>query len=114
MTRLNIGPAAQVAEGASLKFEFERMGVGFEGFVIRHQGRWVAYENRCRHLPLPLDYGDNRFFTPDGQFLVCSSHGAIYEPLTGRCVGGPCAGSTLQRLTLIEENGELIVEFEEE
>ena len=26
-------------------------------------GKLFAYENTCRHIPISLDYGDNRFFT---------------------------------------------------
>jgi nitrite reductase/ring-hydroxylating ferredoxin subunit len=88
--------------------------VKFEGFVVRFEGRLFVYENRCRHLPLPLDYGDSRFFTPDGRRLVCSSHGAEYEPATGQCVQGPCAGARLKMLPFRDDGDDLLVEVEDD
>jgi nitrite reductase/ring-hydroxylating ferredoxin subunit len=34
---------------------------------------------------------------------MCARHGAIFEPHTGRCVGGPCRGARLTPLTIREE-----------
>ena len=42
----------------------------------------------------------------------CQTHGAIYEPDTGLCVRGPCAGASLFALEIVEENG--VVWFMEE
>lgn len=100
MKRKEIAKVSELAEGASLKFDFEREGLKREGFVIRHEGTIVAYENLCRHIPLSIDYADNRFFTADGKHLICRTHGAIYEPLTGLCVRGPCEGSSLISLPI--------------
>ena len=85
-------------EGEAVKFQFQRDGISQEGFALSIGDQIVAYENRCRHLPLSLDYGDGRFFTRDGAHLICQSHGALYEPLTGLCVRGPCDGASLKRL----------------
>jgi len=75
-------------------------GIKRDGFVANFDGRFVAYENRCRHLPLTLDYADNRFFTTDGRHFICQTHGATYEPLTGLCIRGPCPGASLQPLAI--------------
>ena len=61
-------------------------------------GRVVAYENVCRHIPITLDYGDARFFNAEGTHFVCQTHGATYEPLTGKCIAGPCVGASLKPL----------------
>jgi len=105
-----VGQAASLKDGESRKFEFKRDGVRFEGFVLRAHGELFAYENRCKHHPLPLDYGDGRFFTPDGNHLVCSSHGALYEPETGKCVQGPCAGASLTAMKMSTINGMIEIE----
>ncbi len=102
----NIG---DLKDGTCRKFQFKRDGVSLEGFVIRFKGECFVYENRCRHLPLPLDYGDNQFFTPDSDYLVCSSHGAMYEPSTGECVQGPCAGARLKPLPFRSADDEILV-----
>lgn len=101
MATVTVCKAEDLKNGEGRTFQFKRDGVQFEGFVIRAGGELFAYENRCRHLPLPLDYGDDRFFTPDAKHLVCSSHGALYEPHTGKCIHGPCAGASLKPLRIV-------------
>jgi len=84
-----------------MKFTFQRgEGRPIEGFLARFQGELVAYENRCRHLPVSLDFFSGKFFSPDGQHLVCQNHNANYEPLTGLCVRGPCEGESLKALKI--------------
>ncbi|MDB6016080.1 MAG: Rieske (2Fe-2S) protein [Pedosphaera sp.] len=107
VSKVKIGRAADLAEGQTMKFQFTRKGKPTEGFVARFQGKLVAYENRCRHLPLSLDYADGRFFTRDGQNFVCQTHNAIYEPLTGLCIQGPCEGDSLKRLKFEIIEGEM-------
>lgn len=101
--------ASALKDGESLTFGFRRDGVDYDGFVIRHAGKLRGYENRCRHLPLPLDHGDGRFFDPDGRHLVCATHGATYDPSTGLCVSGPCRGARLRSLPLVEKDGRFFV-----
>jgi nitrite reductase/ring-hydroxylating ferredoxin subunit len=98
--RKSIASVRSLEEGQSLKFEFERGGQLLEGVLVCFRGRLLAYENRCQHLPLPLDYGDNRFFTKDGRHLRCQMHGAVYEPTTGVCMRGPCLGARLAALPI--------------
>ncbi len=98
MKRVRIAATAELTDGKTVKFAFARDGVKVDGFAACFKGQVVAYENRCRHIPLTLDYADNRFFTPDGQLFICQTHGAVYEPLTGYCVHGPCQGASLTAL----------------
>ncbi|MDB6064285.1 MAG: (2Fe-2S)-binding protein [Pedosphaera sp.] len=108
MSKIKIARADEVTEGNTRKFQFTRSGgKPAEGFLARFQGQLVAYENVCRHLPLSLDYDDGRFFSRDGQHFVCQTHNAIYEPLTGLCVRGPCEGQSLKPLKIEVVNGEV-------
>ena len=107
MSRIRIAPTEEVKEGKTVKFSFTRDDRPQEGFVGRFKGELFAYDNTCRHLPISLDYGDNRFFDSKIETLVCLTHGAVYEPDTGLCTRGPCAGSSLFPLEIIEEEGEL-------
>ncbi len=100
--------------GTGRKFQFKRDGVSFEGFAVCFAGELFVYENRCRHLPLPLDYGDSQFFTPGGKHLVCSSHGAMYEPSTGQCIQGPCVGARLKSLPFRSDGDDVLVVVVEE
>lgn len=103
--RVRIVETRDLAEGAVKKFEFHRHNRPVEGFVTRFQGQIVAYENVCCHVPISLDYGDNRFYSRDGQYFVCQTHGAVYEPLTGLCVRGPCTGERLKPLPIEIRDG---------
>jgi nitrite reductase/ring-hydroxylating ferredoxin subunit len=55
---------------------------------------------------------DNDFFSPDGEWLVCKNHGAVYDPATGGCASGPCGGASLYRVPLVEKEGILYAEWE--
>ena len=68
-----------------------------------------AFVNLCMHLPVPLDAGSNEFLDDDGVHLICGTHGALYRPEDGLCIWGPCEGESLERLEVVEENGELYV-----
>lgn len=105
MNPKRIASLTQVADGNTAKFQFQREGISREGFVANFNGKLVAYENRCRHLPLTLDDGDNRFFTEDGRHFVCQNHGALFEPSTGVCTRGPCEGLNLFPLRIQVTNG---------
>jgi nitrite reductase/ring-hydroxylating ferredoxin subunit len=49
-------------------------------------------------VPIPLDRDGEPLLTPDGLFLVCRNHGAVFKPEDGRCVAGPCEGESLTPL----------------
>jgi len=112
VSRIRIAAVDEVEEGKTLKFPFKRKEQPMEGFVGRFNGTLFAYENTCRHIPISLDYGDNRFFTNQGDALMCQTHGAVYEPDTGLCTRGPCAGASLFPLEVMEEDG--VLWFEED
>ncbi|MEC5386679.1 Rieske 2Fe-2S domain-containing protein [Uliginosibacterium sp. H3] len=76
-------------------------------FVIRHEGVAHAYVNRCRHIPVELDWMPGRFFDDEGVYLVCATHGALYEPASGRCAGGPCSGRGLEPVSVEERDGHI-------
>lgn len=100
-----IGRREDFPDGTSRKFTLRCGGRSLEGFAFGFDGELHAYLNRCRHIPLPMDWLDNRFFTVDEKYVVCANHGALYEPTTGECVWGPCAGARLQRVPLKVEDG---------
>jgi len=108
VTKIKIARAEDVAEGKTVKFSLPRAGARpIDGFLARFQGRLVAYENRCRHLPVSLDFHDGRFFSQDGQHFVCQNHNATYEPLTGLCIMGPCEGQSLKALKIEVVEGDV-------
>jgi nitrite reductase/ring-hydroxylating ferredoxin subunit len=103
--------ASSVSPGRSVRFRLERDGRVLDGFLVHYHGGYHAYVNRCAHVGTPLDLWPNEFFTEDGRFLICATHGALYEPDSGRCTAGPCLGAALARLPLRREGDELVVGF---
>jgi nitrite reductase/ring-hydroxylating ferredoxin subunit len=98
-----------VPPGRTATFRLECGGRSVSGFVLNFDGRYHAYLNRCPHVGTPLDLWPNEFFTEDGRALICSTHGAIYEPATGLCTAGPCVGDRLTSLPLTVEGATLVV-----
>ena len=75
------------------------------GFVVRVGAEAHAYVNSCPHARHPLNLGPNRFLTPGGELILCSSHGALFDKRTGFCVAGPCGGQSLARVPITIEAG---------
>jgi nitrite reductase/ring-hydroxylating ferredoxin subunit len=75
------------------------------GFVVRVGDNVRGYVNHCPHAGHPLNLLPNRFLTPDGTLILCSSHGAVFERQTGYCVAGPCAGRSLRAVPLDVQAG---------
>ena len=76
-----------------------------KGFVVRAGGAIRGYVNRCPHAGHPLNLLPERFLTPDGALILCSSHGALFEKASGYCVAGPCAGRALTPIGLEVRSG---------
>ena len=93
--------------GKGVRFAVSAFGHPATGFVVRYQGKVYGYLNRCAHVPIELDWAEGEFFESSGLYLMCSTHGAIYDPETGRCAGGPCRGGRLRPVAVIEREGKL-------
>jgi nitrite reductase/ring-hydroxylating ferredoxin subunit len=78
--------------GDGVRFSLIANGIQRDAFVLRHQGKAVGYLNRCAHTGLELDWVPGRFLDSERRWLICAAHGALYEPASGACAAGPCAG----------------------
>jgi nitrite reductase/ring-hydroxylating ferredoxin subunit len=106
---LVVAQASDIPQGGSRKFQLACGDKQIEGFVINFQGRFYSYLNRCCHIPIPLDWVDNEFFSRDKRHLICLSHGATYEPNTGLCIDGPCPGEYLAVIPVAVKAGQVVV-----
>ena len=106
-TRVICDSAALTEGGAGVRFAVEHQGRPEPAFVVRYDGVVRAYLNICAHRPLELDSPEGEFFDRSGLYLICSVHGATYEPETGHCVMGPCKGDNLFTLTVEEHDGKV-------
>jgi nitrite reductase/ring-hydroxylating ferredoxin subunit len=100
--------AAQLEErGKGIRFEVQRHGDREAAFAVRAGGVVRAYVNRCAHIPVQLDWAEGEFFDISKLYLICSTHGAMYEPDSGRCIAGPCKGQRLVPLEVEETDGKV-------
>ena len=98
---------ALVEKGPAHGFEVLHFREPARAFALRFDGRVVAYLNRCLHVPIEMDWNLNQFLDADKTFILCATHGAAYEPLTGRCAGGPCGRGRLTAIDTIERDGQV-------
>ena len=105
-----IGRSGDIAECATgMRFPLDERT---NGFAVRFAGKVRAFVNRCPHLGTELDWQPGEFFEEGGLYLVCSTHGALFEPGTGYCVAGPCRGASLEPIQVRERDGRLFIEEE--
>lgn len=90
--------------GAAVPFDLLHAGQTCRAFAIRFKGEVHAYLNRCSHVAMEMDWQPNRLFDDSGQWLLCSTHGAVYEPGSGACRGGPCRGGLI-KVPVVERDG---------
>lgn len=99
--------SADLAErGRAFTWDVLLWGQPARAFVLRIDGRLVAYINRCAHVPTEMDWQPGEFLDADRRFILCSIHGASYAPEDGRCVGGPCGRGRLMQVVVAEHGGQ--------
>lgn len=108
-TRILVCRDDALGEHETAKFSVGQGRHRWEGFVIRHRGQLHAWRNECRHVPMTMDWVENRFLSRDGCWIQCATHGALYEIDTGLCVAGPPSGKSLKRLAVEVEDGNIVV-----
>jgi nitrite reductase/ring-hydroxylating ferredoxin subunit len=91
--------------GRARVFDVLQYGQPVRAFALRYDGRVVAYLNRCVHVPAEMDWKPGEFLDSSQRFILCSTHGAAYEPLGGRCVAGPCGRGRLTAVEVDERDG---------
>ncbi len=94
-------------KGLALSFEVLHFREPARAFALRFDGQAVAYLNRCLHVPMEMDWQPGEFLDSSKEYILCSTHGAAYEPATGRCAGGPCGRGALTKIALEERDGEV-------
>jgi nitrite reductase/ring-hydroxylating ferredoxin subunit len=98
--------SADLAErGLAYVFDVLHYREPAHAFALRFDGRVVAYLNRCAHVPTEMDWQPGEFLDSSKEYILCSIHGAAYEPGSGRCVAGPCGRGKLTVLRVEEREG---------
>jgi nitrite reductase/ring-hydroxylating ferredoxin subunit len=90
-------PSSQLQDaGQACVFDVTYDGQTCTAFAVRYQGAVHAYLNRCSHVAMEMDWRPGHFFDLTGHYLVCASHGALFRPADGACVGGPGRGPLIK------------------
>lgn len=97
--------AALEEKGRAILFDVMHFREPARAFALRFEGRVVAYLNRCAHVPTELDWLPGDFLDSGREFILCSIHGAAYEPRSGRCLAGPCGIGRLTPIDVYEVDG---------
>ena len=106
-----IGLVSEISErGEALVFEIDPLNF-IAGFAIKFNGKIYCYRNQCPHTGSQLDWVAGRFFDDEGEMLVCATHGAIFEPSTGKCINGPCVNQRLIHVSVKLEDDYLFAWF---
>lgn len=104
-----IAASADLAEGGKgVRFRLRDGDLEEKGFAVRFAGRVCAFVNCCPHLGSELDWQPGEFFEEAGLYLVCSTHGAIFDPASGLCISGPCRGACLEPIAVHEHEGQVL------
>lgn len=74
-------------------------------FVIRKEGEVFGYMNLCPHQGTTLDWKPDAFLTIEKDYIMCATHGALFEKETGACVWGPCQGRMLAPIKVRLDDG---------
>lgn len=86
---------ADIADGAARGFVLQLRAGRFHGFVVRRGETVCGYVDACPHMGLPLAKALDDYLTPDASRIACGWHGAVFAVEDGRCLGGPCVGTSL-------------------
>lgn len=103
--------ASEIEERNAREFSFGEGRDTFFMIITRRDGQLHAYVNACPHYQLRLNSPNNpdRLMTLDRDKLKCAHHLALFDPLTGLCVGGPAKGDSLIRVPIEIENGRIAI-----
>jgi nitrite reductase/ring-hydroxylating ferredoxin subunit len=102
-------PLDALADPGAKGFSLEGPDRRREIFVVRRLGHVFAYENACPHIGTPLDFLPDHFLTRDGRYLLCTTHGAVFEIGNGLCIHGPCKGQSLRAVPVAIRDGQVVI-----
>ncbi len=96
--------------GGAKEFSYRSGSELLDIFIQRQEGQVFAYVNVCPHAGMPLNMEQGQFMEKSGRYLMCHTHGALFQLEDGLCVAGPCNGARLQSVSIRLEAGKIIVD----
>ncbi len=95
----------EIPDGGARGFTIGAGDWPLRGLLVRQRDAVRAYVNRCPHAGHPLNLRPHRFLTADNAVILCASHGALFDKMSGLCIAGPCAGQSLRGVPVEIEAG---------
>lgn len=108
MSRIPLCDTSAIPVGRAKGFDIDKQKV----FVVRTPSSLFAYENSCPHQYVPLDWDNDEFLDSSGELILCATHGAQFVIETGKCVAGPCVGSSLRSRKIEVDNSQVYIHTE--
>lgn len=93
----------KLADGGYLRMEIGFAGETISVVVFRYKGQCLAYRNLCVHMPRELDCEQDMIFDATGEYLRCSMHGIVYDPISGESRSEICTGKRLTPIAVLED-----------
>ena len=102
----------EISDPGSKAFEIKLGGKNTALFVVHKDGAFNAYINSCPHTGANLEWQEDQFLDLDNMYIQCSTHDALFEIESGKCIAGPCVGDSLQTVELLIEDGQISAQFQ--
>ncbi len=74
-------------------------------FIQKTEAGVGVFLNFCPHAGTPLNMFNEKFMDLRGKYLLCRTHGAMFDPKDGKCVQGPCKGKYLRSVAHTIKDG---------
>lgn len=95
----------EISEGLAKGFLIGERNI----FAIKKNDIIFAYENKCPHLNIELEWLEDQFLDSEKNFIICSTHGALFKIEDGLCISGPCEGQTLTPIEIKVDSGKVYI-----
>jgi len=79
--------------------------------AIRSGKKIFVYINSCPHIGSPLDFTPGDFLDQKKQYILCSTHGALFRIDDGYCISGPCQGKGLEKVETAVNDKNIIIKL---
>ena len=99
-----------IEDPGSKSFEIEIGRKILPIFVVHKDGQFYAYQNKCPHTGVNLEWQEDQFLDLDKALIQCATHDALFVIDSGECIAGPCAGDALTAIPLSVQGDDLVLD----
>ncbi len=111
--RMHLCRLEDIDDPGARGFDVEMPDGALPVIVVRIGNTVRGYRNSCPHQGTPLETFPDRFLSRDASALICSTHGAMFRPEDGKCVSGPCKGTSLDPLSVEQVGSDVVLSLAE-